>query len=67
MQRNNSNGAKTPSRSIMSPGVRTGDASGQKTPRKVQWLDDNDPSRNSPVHALDEHGLDASSLLPPFV
>lgn len=51
----------------MSPGVRTGDASGQKTPRKVQWLDDNDPSRNSPVHALDEHGLDVSSLLPPSV
>lgn len=39
---------------------------GTKTPRKVQWLDENTPSApgraTDSTHALDEHGLDPSAF-----
>ncbi len=40
---------------------RSGSAgpSGQKTPRKVQWVDHHN---NGEAHALDEHGLDVSRI-----
>lgn len=38
----------------------TSRASGNKTPRRVQWLDDNNDTNIMSTHHLDEHGLDVS-------
>lgn len=56
------NGAKTPSGSALRPSIMFNNRDGvdetrpgQKTPRKVQWLDHHNDRE---LHALDEHALD---------